>query len=638
MKDVKKYLSVCLSLLFSLSFAFTACSPNNQGNNSDINNDGTVEEEAIATVQWTDYDFIKEEKSEYVLLLPEDASNAEKICASEINVFLAEATGFTLPIKNESAETAGIDKFISIGETKNAKLNNINADYKELGTSGYIVKTLEDNVYILGDEPGIVYGAYELLKQQFNYGYYSDNVYTIEENVKEKKLVDFNVKEIPDIEYRQLSYGFEKSPSDSMYSYRMRMSEMQPKGLAGASWHNFLNAIPKEKWQSTHSNWFSPDGTNLCLMRDLNGIATEMVNVIIETLEADPTLEYIHVGQPDTRTWCDCQTCSAVIEAYDGYRVATYILFMNKVSDMLQPYLDEKGLDTKLTMFAYHATDAAPVTEDTVNGGYKIVSEDLRLNDNVYVLFAPIDADYYVDFDNTQNTIYRKNIIGWNLVSKKTLLWIYSETFGDYLTPFDNFNSMQRNFQLARDNNVFWCYNQAQWNNGNSTGFSHLKAYLSAHLQWDADANVETLVQEFFNGYFAEAASVMREVYEDYRTWRAYCYYELELSGSVYAASDAAHWPYAVLKGWLNKIDDAYKAIEKYKSVDNEEYRRLCNAINLESLAFRYRMIMHNAMYYSDTELYEMKKAFKKDAASLNVTKRSENVDIEYLYNDWGIS
>ena len=45
MKDVKKYLSVCLSLLFSLSFAFTACSPNNQGNNSDINNDGVVDEE-----------------------------------------------------------------------------------------------------------------------------------------------------------------------------------------------------------------------------------------------------------------------------------------------------------------------------------------------------------------------------------------------------------------------------------------------------------------------------------------------------------------------------------------------------------------------------------------------------------------
>lgn len=627
MVKIKKFVCLLFGCLICFSLLLNAgCA---KGGKNETEEEG---------VQWTDHMLVQDGKTDYVILLAADATDADKLCASELNTFYAEATGSALSVVTEGEQSGSVEKYISIGKTQKAAENNVSADYAELGVCGYIVKTVDDDVYILGDDPGVVYGAYEFLEKEFGYHYYSDGIYHIDTNVTKCNLASFDVKEIPDIEYRQTSYGFEKSPSDSMYPYRMRLNDMSPEGVGGMAWHNFMEAIPKSEHQAAHPEWYSSDGTNLCLTRDLDGLAEEMKNVVVEMLEEDPTLKFIHIGQPDTRTWCNCEKCTEVIENHGGFKVSTYILFMNKVADLLQPYLDENGLDVKLTFFAYHATDTAPIVEDTENGGYKVVSDDLYLRDNVYVLFAPIDADYFVSFNDEENTLYRKNLIGWSTISKRVLIWIYSENFSHYLTPFDNFNSMQTNFQMLTEHGVFWCYNQAQWDNGNSTGFSHLKAYLSANLQWDAYQDLNALIDEFFEGYYGDAAPAMREIFDGYRTWRSYCFYELDLNGSVYTETNASHWPYALLKSWLDKADEAFAAIEKYRQTDIDTYNRLYDAVNLETLTFRYQMITFNSMYYSASELTEMKKSFKDDAIALGLTRSMEKKDISELWTDWGIA
>lgn len=636
MKNTKRIISVALGCVFSASLLFsTACKSN------ESSSDDSVSQEP--EIVFTDYALVENRTSDYVLLLPAEATPTEKICAAEINLFFSEATGVILPIVNEgTTEAASAQQFISIGETQKASAQSVNVNYNKLGVCGYVVKTLEDDVYIFGDDPGIVYGGYEFLRQQFDYQYYADSIYKINKNVSNVKLADFDVKDIPDIEYRQTGYGFEKyAANDSMYKYRMRLNDMQPAGAGvNGSWHNFFNAIPPEKHMAEHSNWYSDDGNQLCLTRDRDGLAAEMKNVIVDMLEEDPTLKYIHIGQQDVRSWCECSKCVETISKYGGYRSSTLILFVNKVSELLEPYLTEKKLDVKLSMFAYHKTTDAPVVEDTENGGYKLISNDLKLRPNINVLYAPIDADYYTSIDDpdSDNAIYMKNLQGWDMIANQLLMWIYTENFKHYLQPFDNFASIQRNLQLAKEADVFWLYNQAQWNNYNATGFSKLKAYITARLMWDVDSDIDFLIQDFFDGYFGEASSTMMEVFEDFRTWRAHCYYELGWEGDCSAAPKEKYWPYQKVKYWLDKIDEAYTKIEQYKTTNSEKYNVLYDTICLESIAFRYQMITYNYSYFSDTQLLEMKRSFKQDATRLNITKLNEKENITDLYTSWGVA
>lgn len=155
MKNNKKIISCMLASITCLSFV--ACNPDNSSSSSEIDD---------PKPEYTSYLFLNGGKSEYSLLLPAEPSNAEMMSASELNTFLSQSVGITLPIVYEGTTSATPDKFISIGKTEALENSGVTVNYAELLTSGYVVKTVQDDVYIAGGNPGVVYGAYEFLEQE----------------------------------------------------------------------------------------------------------------------------------------------------------------------------------------------------------------------------------------------------------------------------------------------------------------------------------------------------------------------------------------------------------------------------------------------------------------------------------------
>ena len=591
----------------------------------------------------TSYQLVKDGKTDYQLLLPAEPTDEETIAASEISYFFSEATGKTLSIVYETDEDAEDGKYISIGETNLYNGNKVKFDYSVLGSSGFGLKTQDDDVYIVGSKNGVIFGGYEFLERQFGYSYYDDGVYTIQKNVTDMELLAFDIEYEPSIEHRTMSYGYQEYAKDAMYAYRMKFSEtVRRVGFANGSWHNFLVGIPVETYYEEHPEWFTSQKDQLCLTRDRDGLASEMAEIIKQQLlDADKngeTIDYIHIGQEDFGAWCNCTSCTECIEQYGGYHVATYILFMNAFSDIITPWLEETGHDIEFTMFAYHDTENVPVVYNEATGKYDLISEELVLRDNVKVIYAPINADYYSPFDEENNENTYANLQGWSQISDKLYIWIYSETFRNYLVPFDNFNSIKANYRLLEEANTYWCFNQAQRNNAESTGFSHLKGYLSVKLQWNADYDVNELIKDYCNAYFGDASDIMQNLLEEYKTWRAYTYYEKNQDGNNHTVPAADYWDATLLKKWLAEFDEAYASIEKYKTTDTETYNRLYEAILLESLSYRYLLIdFFPEECGNETELYEMKSAWKTDAARLGITHRSESETISKLYEAWGI-
>ena len=628
MKHIKK-LSALLLCIAMTTGCFTACGNKpNQENSNQISKSG--------------YQLVEKGQTTYQVLLSEEPTEKETIAASEISFFFSEATGLTMPIVYETDETANGGQYISIGETNLYNSSKVKFDYTPLGSSGYGVKTSGDDVYIVGSENGVVFGVYEFLEQQFEYSYFDDGIYTIQKNVTDNELNEFDVEFQPSIECRPFSYKYQESVKDAMYTYRMKFSGgISIACLANGSWHNYLDAIPVETHYEEHPEWFTDKKDQLCLTRDRKGLASEMAEVIKKQLtdakEQGQEIDCIHVGHEDFGAWCRCESCTEIIDKYGGYHVATSLLFMNELSDIITPWMHETGNIVEFTMFAYHETENAPVVYNGKTGKYDLISEDLVLRDNVNIMYAPINADYYSPFDGENNENTYANLQGWSQVSDDLYIWIYAETFVNFLVPFDNFNSMKTNYRLLDEANTFWCYNQAQ-NNGNATGFSRLKAYLSVKLQWNSNYDIDELIVAYCDACYGEASDIMQELLNEYKLWRAYTYYERGHNGNLHTQPTAEHWDATLIKRWLSKIDEAYEAIEKYKKTDKDTYNRLHDAILLESLSYRYMLItFFPDECGNDTDLYNMKIEWKTDAARLGLTMYFETGDLTWLYNAWGI-
>lgn len=589
--------------------------------------------------------------SEYSIVVPDKSENIDNYgaatrAAKELKTFFREATGADLGDYVQDTGNLKSDiKYISIGFT-NALNNNVEGvDYDALGISGYSIRTIGDNVYISGQGMGLMNGVYEFLRTHFNYEYYTDGFYKIDDcSLKDVVLQTINEEYKPSFEYRLPAYGFEitaagGNATDDMVGYRMQYNNLSIKGVGENMWHNFFDAIPLKEYKSAHPDWFSPDGSQPCLTRDKDGLATEMAGKVKAVLEANPSATFVMIGQQDNDDWCTCATCKSVISKYGGYKSATYILFMNAVSDKLQPYLVESGrTDVKLGMFAYHKTQDAPVT--TVGGKVSLI-DGMKLNSNVCVVYAPIEANYYVSFNDEVNASVKKNIEGWGLVADNVLYWIYMENFGYYQLIFDNFGSMQENLQLLHKHNGMWLYNLGQFNNGNSTGFSRYKAYLNAKLMWNVNADVNALTDDFFKNYFGVASADMRKFFNEYRAMTKYIYEKedktigyLSINGHTPSASD---FRYDNLIKWLGYIDNALAEAEKLSKTDATEGERVTKAVKLESLFIRYALITYFSGNFEKEKLLTMKKEWKADATDLGVTLCGERKTLEDLYREWGI-
>lgn len=589
--------------------------------------------------------------SEYSIVVPDKSENIDNYgaatrAAKELKTFFREATGADLGDYVQDTGNLKSDiKYISIGFT-NALNNNVEGvDYDALGISGYSIRTIDGNVYISGQGMGLMNGVYEFLRTHFNYEYYTDGFYKIDDcTLKDVVLQTINEEYKPSFEYRLPAYGFEITAAggyatDPDVGYRMQYNNLSIKGVGENMWHNFFDAIPSEQYKSAHPDWFSPDGSQPCLTRDKDGLATEMAGKVKAVLEANPSATFVMIGQQDNDKWCTCATCKSVISKYGGYNSATYILFMNAVSDKLQPYLVESGrTDVKLGMFAYHKTQDAPVT--TVGGKVSLI-DGMKLNSNVCVVYAPIEANYYVSFNDEVNASVKKNIEGWGLVADNVLYWIYMENFGYYQLIFDNFGSMQENLQLLHEHNGMWLYNLGQYNNGNSTGFSRYKAYLNAKLMWNVNADVNALTDDFFNNYFGVASADMRKFFNEYRAMTKHIYENkdktigyLSINGHTPSASD---FRYDNLVKWLGYIDNALAEAEKLSKTDATEGKRVTKAVKLESLFIRYALITYFGGNFTSDQLLIMKNDWKADATALGVTLCGEHKNLETLYKEWGI-
>ena len=557
--------------------------------------------------------------------------------------------------------------------------NTVDLDY-----SGYMIKTVGDHVFMkVNSHYGYQTVCLAFLREVIGYEWYSED--TIVYTKDGAKMPTFDLVEKPDFDLVWRS-GFisENGKTGSGVTNTRTFTYIN-----GNFVHNSFDYLPYEQYGESNRKWYADKATQLVhggtgigqLCYSAHGDKEEydlMLQTAFEgcvnTLIEQPNVAALTFTREDHNGHCDCDTCQAVEQEFNGSHAVLYMFFVNDLDTLIQEWIAENqpGRDVTVLFFAYSQTASAPVfgedgdysvptahvaeNEDGVKYNYVIDQEGneielpynqtyetgLKCNNNVGVFFAPIDAAFTESFYHSVNKKHKETFEKWGLLTERLYCWIYDTMFTDYLTPYNSFDAIPETIRFLKDAGGQFLFNQAQGENTVCTGFGAVKTYLNYELPRDVNQDTGVMMDKFFANYFREAAGPMREYYEllvAYMEQLQEKYPNIFYTGRRQNTDLPQYWDFETLLGWLELCDEAKLAVAKYKTTDPDLYQTLIKHITIETIFPRWMICQYYGGYYNPTELQKMRETFANDCTLLSIPNYAEgaNEKMSNYFASWGV-
>jgi hypothetical protein len=415
--------------------------------------------------------------SSRIVLAPDSRLN--RTAANILQRFIKEASTCKLPVL---VNVTPRQNDIVLGGTTGATVKD---DGFSFSTKGKVVR-------IAGKENGVVYGAVALLEKYFKIDYWGDHEYSLP-ITKNIQLPVVSFVENPAFTYRQLqSYAL----GDSIYKWWYRLEEPNEM-FASTYWvHTSDRLLPVSQYGKSHPEYFAfydgkrhtEDITQLCLTNK------EVLNIVVHHIDSifkkNPTMNTIAFSQNDNFSYCRCDKCAAV-DKEEGSTSGTLIRFVNAIA--------AKFPDKKIVTLAYQYTRKPPLmVKPASNVGIMLC--DIECTREVPLTESKSGQDFIVALKD------------WGKITKNIFLWDYGINFAHYMFPFPNFQVLQDNIQLFKNNNVTMHFSEIESDRGGD--FAELRAYIVAKLMWNDQLNVDSLMHHFLYGYYGKAAPYIKDYIE----------------------------------------------------------------------------------------------------------------------------
>jgi hypothetical protein len=247
---------------------------------------------------------------------------------SDLKVMFLEAAEVELEVVEEGKHSAS-GKYLVVHSTSLCSAESIGATREALGRGGFRIVTKGDNVIMCGATPeSSMYAAYEFLHQALGFDLLYTDYYVLDKNVKNLKLMNYDVTDIPDFEYRMQSTGWIRYNDQNRK--RMKWTNdgdwIIPADDNSGSWHNTFIYLPPSTYKTSKPEWYSePRGDQLCYTAHGNEeLRAEMIDIIsariinLFSMEKYKDYNHISVSIEDNQNCCICDTCAAAKQKYDN--------------------------------------------------------------------------------------------------------------------------------------------------------------------------------------------------------------------------------------------------------------------------------------------------------------------------------
>lgn len=640
---MKKFIRNSISILLAVTaLGSVACSDKKQ----------SVTLPPYDTMEYTDYVLAESGKTDYAVMIAEDASEYETFALSELQKLFKEATGANLPVVKEGAVSFSEDaKIISIGDTQFQKDSGVTATYDELKSSGNKVVNKGQSVILVGgSDEGSLYAVYDFLGALFNYDYFDVDAYRLDKKDK-VQLPVLNQTNIPDFDYRIFGdYSHERTAGGDYYvSWRRRF--FYDENVSALGGHTADQIIPLEKYYATpedkeaHADWFwnpGSDGWQLCYTSE--GMTKEYIERAKYFLSAKPNATEISFTDRDYPTWCKCERCVDVIKKYSApgqyIQTATYILFLNKVTTALDAWLQEEyGGKRHVTynFYAYQGAQLAPSHQDangqyvpngSENGDYSMV-----IKGNVRVQYAAVDADRNIPYK--ESVLESTQLRSWSALTPNLFIYEYPQDAYHSLLPYDGIHTHAENIRFAKELGHSAYKFQGNYHT-QSSGFYNLRIYVISKLMWDCSLDPDKLAREYIKYCYGDASDVMQELYETMRDWFAYLRVKTNYGSNCLTNNlNNTHFPRNMMRRFEEIILSAYDEIEDLQYIDAELYEKIFRKIKIEQMWIDYVNLSNYSKFMSNEEKTQKINDFEKYAMKYNIKCWNQTASISIVIESW---
>lgn len=468
-------------------------------------------------------------QTDYKILIPKDASEAEKYAALELTLIMSKAGVGIETVTDDGIDASLSSKYISVGNTVYFKALGINMTAKEFKFDGFIIESFGDTYVIKGvGDTGTCFGVYGFAEYAFGYVYYYVDEYKIEECAKN---LEFHIKDIPTFFGRNaFSYHTAHIPDNG---FRLRVNgefaKRDQRHGEGRPWSTLsdqsyaMQILDYRKYRDEHPDWFyvKPEEYDapppncypqICFSKglyDKEFFDTFMDNLINGYVAKESTKSFFMLGICDNTSFCNCPTCQKEVEKCTKSGLS--MRFVNKVAKEVEKWRLENAPEREIYLisFAYLSTFEAPVIEK--DGKYIPIDESVVGLDNVIIQYAPIHANYmYSLMDEKHNPESRRSILGWGAASKHMCVWDYRQDFYSLSFPYPTTITAEENLNTYAKLGFMDVFNQAQHFCPGSA-FIEMDDFARSRLHWNINESYDELCDEFRRAYYKDAQPFVTE-------------------------------------------------------------------------------------------------------------------------------
>lgn len=666
---MKKKTVALLSVVMACALSLSAFGCGGNGDNGNTNSGNKPQSPVILanhdfTAPDTDKYVLKDGRTDYKLVIPNNATEYLRVARDEFVTLFFKATGVAIQCIEDTEAVQG-GKYISIGETSLFKESGISIDKAKLDKDGVRIVTKGENIYLVGgSDSGSLYSVYDFMSVCFNYEQYFSDCMEIDTGIKELKLKNFNVTDIPDIALRAENYGFlsgDGSDYDAkMFGYRMRMDKSRGEYMmpifrefnAHSPSQKSTNSdyyLPPETYLESHPKWYSDAclGGENQLCYTAHGDAEEYKLMLEEcakkiefsmmhfTPKLYPDMNVVTLTMMDNYNCCDCNACIELATHY-GTESGAPVIFMNDLGALVEEWQNDpenakyKRDDLRIIFFAYNNFENSPTKYNEQTKKYEPIDEKVVIRDNVGVYLAICNnLEFQKSFFDDMNGIGRGQLDSWSVLSDFVYYWNYETNFKYYMYYYDSFAYFNAEaYRYFYEKNVKMFFAQGQESCGETgTTWNNLKAYLNAKLSWNTALDTQTLMDNWFKAMYQDCAPAMKNLF---LSMRAHNNYFME-SNALYrtrsnylSINKREYWPLATLQQWVATCDEALASAEKYKEMNQELYTSLCKHIEAEAVSPLYLIASLYKNQLSSTYLTSVKDRLLTDISFLHLeTKKT---------------
>lgn len=384
-----------------------------------------------------------------------------------------------------------------------------------------IVDTLHDGGYfIIGDgrdivlygagEKGTLYAVYAFL-EKLGFRLYTPDAMVVPDLSKSIPLsaFRFHIVENPAFAYREVTYYY-PNHSQLYADWHHLHTQADRNERFGMYVHTFAKLLPPERYYDEHPEWYSlnngrrmRDG-QLCLSNP--EVLEALCRRLADTMAAFPQKTIWSVSPNDNYNACSCDNCRHLDSLYGGPS-GTLLWFVNQVARRFP----EKTIAT----LAYQYTRKAPQVERRRLAG-KTATEETNadetptLQPNVLVMLCPIEAGRQKPIFQT-DPAFSKDIDDWSRLTDNLYIWDYVVQFRNFWNPFPNLHVLQPNLQFFKEHGTTMMFEQATGAD-NITSWMDIRCYMIAKLLWNPYCNIDSIMDDFYHGYYGEAGRYVKEI------------------------------------------------------------------------------------------------------------------------------